>query len=84
MMTKLSTTDTQATPKYMYVGQTFEFLAQAVRDMVPVGVDTLRNMSRVVRNLWSVRVMGMRTAMEIKRARIRETIRRWRMRALSF
>jgi len=36
----------------------------------------------VVRNLWSVRVMGMKTPIEINKARVRETKRRRLIRAL--
>jgi hypothetical protein len=42
----------------------------------------VRNVSFVARNLASVMVMGMSTAMEIRKARIREIRRRRRMRAL--
>ena len=85
MMMKLSRSETRATAKYMYVGHVFESLAQAVRlTAVPAGETTSRNTWRVVRYLCSVRAMGMKTAMEIRKARTRVTIRRRRMRAFNF
>lgn len=83
-MMRLRDRETNATAKYMYVGQVFESLAQAVRFTVPVGEETSWNMLRVVRYLCRVRDIGTKTAMEIKRARTRVMIRKRRIRALSF
>lgn len=72
----------RAMEKYMYVGHVFVVLDQAVRDRVPVGVCTVWNVFRVLKNLWRVRDMGIRTAREIIVARMRDRRRRVRMRYL--
>ena len=81
---KLSTTDIAATPKYAHVGHTRLSFAHAVRETrAPVeGSVMVRYVFCVERNFTSVIVMGIRTAMERKKARVREMMRRWRMRDL--
>jgi hypothetical protein len=73
-------TDTAATLKYIHVGQARVSFAQAVREtVVPLGWVTVRKVDFVELNFMRVRVMGIRTAMETRKARIREIRRRRRM-----
>jgi hypothetical protein len=80
---KLRHVDVKATPKYAHVGHARVSFAHAVRVTVwPLDRVTVRHVSFVARNLASVRDMGMRTTMEMRKARMREMRRRRRMRAL--
>jgi hypothetical protein len=81
MITTFSKTEIPAIRKYIHVGQTLESLAQAVRVLVTPSRVTSWKTSFVERNLCSVRAMGMKTAMEMRRPRTRETTRRRRIRA---
>jgi len=83
IVAKLSSTETAVTPKYMYVGHARVFFAQGVRKMFsPLGSRTTRWILRVLRNLCSVRAVRTRTAIEMKRARVRDMTRNFRIRIL--
>lgn len=78
-----SPVDTAETVKYMYVGQVRESFAQAVRVcVVPSARVTVRYVSFVVRNFCKVRAQGTRTPTERRKAIVRDTMRRRRMRVL--
>src|ERR1700712_2864783 len=79
-MTALKASETRATTKYMYVGQAFVCLAQAVRETVPVAVDTSLKLSRVAMKSRNVMAMGTKTASESTHDRRWDITRSLRMR----
>ncbi len=82
---KFSITDTTATPKYMNVGQAFVLCAHAVRlTTLPCAFGASRYVFCVWKNLTTVMVIGMRTATEIRNARIRDTKRKRRILCLRY